>query len=57
MNTGHRIKVRGYRFKDGKLVQTSTHKDVSARLRERGSKRVRVARGVIRHATKATRDK
>jgi hypothetical protein len=43
MSTGHRIRLgKGYRLKTGKLVHTNTYKDVSARLRERGSKRVRV---------------
>ena len=41
---GYRTKVRGYRIKDGKLVPCNKHKDVSARLRERGSKKVRDAR-------------
>ena len=37
--------IKGYRIKDNKLIPCSKHKDVSARLRERGSKRVRVVRG------------
>lgn len=37
-----RIHLKGFRLKDGKLIPCSKHKDVSARLRERNSKRVRV---------------
>lgn len=45
MTTGHRIKVKHYRLdKAGRLVRTNYHKDVSARLRERGSKKVRVVK-------------
>jgi hypothetical protein len=41
----YRIRIPGYRLdKKGKLVPCNKHKDVSARLRERGSKRVRVVR-------------
>lgn len=39
-----RIPIKGYVLKDGKLVKTSSHLDVSARLRQRGSKRVRVVK-------------
>ena len=43
--TGRRTKVTGYRLnKAGKLVPCNRHKDVSAQLRERGSKKVRVVR-------------
>ena len=43
--TGHRIKIPGYRIgKDGKLKPCTKHLDVSARLRQRGSKKIRVAR-------------
>jgi hypothetical protein len=43
--SGYRIRLgKGYRIKDGRLVKGSWHKDVSARLRERGSKRVKVVR-------------
>jgi hypothetical protein len=39
------INLKGYRLsKDGKLIKTVKHLDVSARLRQRSSKRVRVAR-------------
>jgi hypothetical protein len=38
------IQIKGYRIKDGKLVKISTARDVSAKLRERGSKKVRVVR-------------
>jgi len=42
--TGIKVQLRGYRLdKTGKkLVPCNKHKDVSARLREKGSKRVRV---------------
>lgn len=51
MSTGHRIKVKGVRVdKAGKLVPCSKHKDVSARIRERASKRVRVKRHVTHDA-------
>ena len=43
--TGIKVQIRGYRIdKKGKLVKSSAHKDVSAKLRERGSKKVRVVR-------------
>ena len=43
--TGHRIKIKGWRINaKGDFVPCNKHKDVSARLRERNSKRVRVAR-------------
>ncbi len=42
---GHRITIRGYRIdKNGRLVKSSMARDVSAKLRERGSKKVRVVR-------------
>ncbi len=34
--------ITGYRVKDGKLVKVSTAKNVSQRIQERKSKRVRV---------------
>jgi hypothetical protein len=38
-------RIKGYRLnKDGRLEKTSTHKDVSARLREKNSKRITVKR-------------
>ncbi len=41
----YRIRIPGYRLdKKGRLVKSSAHKDVSAKLRERGSKKVRVVR-------------
>ena len=41
--TGRRIKLPGYRLsKDGALVKDARRLDVSARLRQRGSKKVRV---------------
>ena len=44
ISTGVRTRVTGYRIKDGKLVPCNKHLDVSARLRQRGSKKVRVVR-------------
>ncbi len=38
------IRIAGYRWKDGKIVPDLKRLDVSARLRQRASKRVRVAR-------------
>lgn len=38
-------KIKGYRLdKAGKIVKTVKHLDASARARQRGSKKVRVAR-------------
>jgi len=42
--TGHAIPIKGYRLKDGRLIKCNKHKDVSARLRERGSKKITVKR-------------
>lgn len=45
--TGRQISLKGYRIdKSGKLVKASTARDVSARIRERKSKRTRVVRSV-----------
>jgi hypothetical protein len=42
---GHRICIPGYRLsKDGKLVKDRRRLDVSARLKQQGSKRIRVKR-------------
>jgi hypothetical protein len=42
----YKIAIKGYRLgKDGKLVQTFKHLDLSTRLKRQGSKRIRVARG------------
>jgi hypothetical protein len=47
MAHGSRIRIAGYRIdKRGKLVKSNAHKDVSARLRERSSKKVRVVRAL-----------
>jgi hypothetical protein len=46
--TGHRIPVKGWKMKDGKLVRCTKHLDVSTRLRQRSSRRVRVAKGYNR---------
>lgn len=41
------ITIKGYKLdKTGKLVKVSTARDVSARIRERKSKRTRVVRSV-----------
>ena len=40
----HRIAIKGYRYKDGRLIKCNKHKDVSARLREASSKKVTVKR-------------
>jgi hypothetical protein len=43
--SGRQVKIPGYRLtKDGKLVKDIKRLDVSAQLRMRGSKRVRVAK-------------
>ena len=44
----HRIAIKGYRLdKSGtKLVPCNKHKDVSARLRERGSKKITAKRKI-----------
>jgi hypothetical protein len=39
---GHKIVISGYPIKGGKLVRDVRRLDVSARLRQRASKRVRV---------------
>jgi hypothetical protein len=45
MTTGHRFLLKGVRLdKFGRIVKTNKHKDVSARIRERTSKRVRIAK-------------
>ncbi len=41
----HGIPVNGLELKDGKLVAKRKPKDVSARIRERNSKKVKVVRG------------
>jgi hypothetical protein len=43
------IKLSGFRLdKNGQLVRCQKHVDVSARLRQKASKRVRVAKGYNR---------
>ena len=44
MTTGHKVKLRGYRIKDNKIVKDERRLDVSARLRQKASKRVRVGK-------------
>jgi hypothetical protein len=43
MSTGHRIRISG-KVKDGKVIAEGRKLDVSARIRQRKSKRVRVKR-------------
>ena len=38
------IPIKGYKIKDGKLTKDARRLDVSARLRERSSKKVRVGK-------------
>lgn len=42
MSSGRRVQIKGFRIKDGKLVKSTAHLDASAKLRQRGSKKVRV---------------
>jgi len=42
--TGHRIVIKGFRLKDGKVIRDPRRLDVSAQRRIAGSKRVRVKR-------------
>lgn len=44
MSSGRQISVKGLKMKDGKLVKISQAKSVSQRIRERTSKRIKVAR-------------
>lgn len=48
--TGRRVTLKGYRVdKQGRLVKSDRHLDVSTRLKRRGSKAVKVARkGAVR---------
>jgi hypothetical protein len=39
---GHKIRMTGYRLQNGKLVRNARQLDVSARIRQRTSKRVKV---------------
>lgn len=39
-----KVSIPGYEFKDGKIVRKKTYLDVSAKLRQKGSKRVRVVK-------------
>lgn len=38
------IALKGFAIKDGKIVKKPRHQDVSARIRQKKSKRVRVAK-------------
>jgi len=45
MSTGRRVQIpKGFKIKDGKLVRAPAYSDVSAKLRAKGSKKVRVAK-------------
>jgi hypothetical protein len=44
---GQRIRVPGFKIKDGKIVHDDRRLDVSARLQQRKSKRVRVVRPTL----------
>jgi hypothetical protein len=45
MSSGRRITLKGFTIKDGKRVERSyKHLDVSAKLRMKGSKKVKVAK-------------
>lgn len=47
--TGRRIQMsRGFKLKGGKLVKSTKHRDVSMRLKQQTSRRVRVARRTLR---------
>jgi hypothetical protein len=43
------IAIRGFKIQDGRVVRDPKRLDVSARLRQRASKRVKVARRAIRN--------
>lgn len=47
MTTGHRIHIKGFRLdkKTGKPVKSTKHLDVSTRLKQASSKRIRINRG------------
>jgi hypothetical protein len=55
--TGHKIALRGFRIgKGGKVERDQRRLDVSARLRQKSSKRVRVSRRVAKeHHARAAR--
>ena len=44
MNTGRKIPLKGYRIKGSRVERDPRRLDVSARLRQRGSKKIRVRR-------------
>jgi len=47
MTTGHRIHIKGFRLdkKTGKPVKSVAHLDVSTRLKQAASKKIRINRG------------
>lgn len=44
---GRQIAIKGVKLKDGKLVKASTARSVSDKIRQRKSKRVRVAKSSV----------
>jgi hypothetical protein len=45
MSTGRRVQIpKGFKIKDGKLVKAPAYADVSAKLRAKGSQKVRVTK-------------
>ena len=54
----HKIAIKGYRVKDGKLVRSYKHLSVSAQLQKRASKSLRVVRpGTIKAPAKRPSEK
>lgn len=47
MTTGHKIQLKGFKLdkKTGKPVRSVAHLDVSTRLKQAASKRIRINRG------------
>lgn len=45
MCSGRKIQIKGFTVKDGKVKRGVKHLDVSTRLKQASSKRVRVAKG------------
>ncbi len=46
--SGRKVQLKGFRIKDGKLECNPMRLDVSARLRQKHSKRVKVVRKLAR---------
>ena len=45
--TGRRIALKGYKIKGGRVVRDQRRLSVSTRLKQKGSKKVRVARSML----------